>query len=311
MEFNHIPILKDEIIDLLNINPNGVYVDCTVGGAGHSSEIAKKLTENGILICFDKDLEALEISKERLSKFCCKKIFIHADFHQYKNKLEEYNIKNVNGVLIDLGVSSYQLDNADRGFSYIHNAKLDMRMDNTQDFSAYDVINEYSSQNLTKILYTYGEEPFTKNIVNNIIKAREIKPIETTGELAQIINNSVPVKIQINKSSLKRVFQAIRIEVNGELTNLDNTLKDIVDSLSLGGRFCVLTFHSLEDRIVKNVFKELSTDCICDKRLPICVCHHKASVKLVNRKPIEASNEEINLNSRSKSAKLRVVEKLF
>lgn len=311
MEFNHIPILKDEIIDLLNINPNGVYVDCTVGGAGHSSEIAKKLTENGILICFDKDLEALEISKERLNKFCCKKIFIHADFHQYKNKLEEYNIKNVNGVLIDLGVSSYQLDNADRGFSYIHNAKLDMRMDNTQDFSAYDVINEYSSQNLTKILYTYGEEPFTKNIVNNIIKAREIKPIETTGELAQIINNSVPVKIQINKSSLKRVFQAIRIEVNGELTNLDNTLKDIVDSLSLGGRFCVLTFHSLEDRIVKNVFKELSTDCICDKRLPICVCHHKASVKLVNRKPIEASNEEINLNSRSKSAKLRVVEKLF
>lgn len=311
MEFNHIPILKDEIIDLLNINPNGVYVDCTVGGAGHSSEIAKKLTENGILICFDKDLEALEISKERLSKFCCKKIFIHADFHQYKNKLEEYNIKNVNGVLIDLGVSSYQLDNADRGFSYIHNAKLDMRMDNTQDFSAYDVINEYSSQNLTKILYTYGEEPFTKNIVNNIIKAREIKPIETTGELAQIINNSVPVKIQIKKSSLKRVFQAIRIEVNGELTNLDNTLKDIVDSLSLGGRFCVLTFHSLEDRIVKNVFKELSTDCICDKRLPICVCHHKASVKLVNRKPIEASSEEINLNSRSKSAKLRVVEKLF
>lgn len=311
MEFNHIPILKDEIIDLLNINPNGVYVDCTVGGAGHSSEIAKKLTENGTLICFDKDLEALEISKERLSKFCCKKIFVHADFHQYKNKLEEYNIKNVNGVLIDLGVSSYQLDNADRGFSYIHNAKLDMRMDNTQDFSAYDVINEYSSQNLTKILYTYGEEPFTKNIVNNIIKAREIKPIETTGELAQIINNSVPVKIQINKSSLKRVFQAIRIEVNGELTNLDNTLKDIVDSLSLGGRFCVLTFHSLEDRIVKNVFKELSTDCICDKRLPICVCHHKASVKLVNRKPIEASSEEINLNSRSKSAKLRVVEKLF
>lgn len=311
MEFNHIPILKDEIINLLNINPNGVYVDCTVGGAGHSSEIAKNLTENGILICFDKDLEALEISKERLSKFCCKKIFIHADFHQYKNKLEEYNIKNVNGVLIDLGVSSYQLDNADRGFSYIHNAKLDMRMDNTQDFSAYDVINEYSSQNLTKILYTYGEEPFTKNIVNNIIKAREIKPIETTGELAQIINNSVPVKIQINKSSLKKVFQAIRIEVNGELTNLDNTLKDIVDSLSLGGRFCVLTFHSLEDRIVKNVFKELSTDCICDKRLPICVCHHKASVKLVNRKPIEASNEEINLNSRSKSAKLRVVEKLF
>ncbi len=311
MEFNHIPILKDEIIDLLNINPNGVYVDCTVGGAGHSSEIAKKLTENGTLICFDKDLEALEISKERLSKFCCKKIFIHADFHQYKNKLEEYNIKNVNGVLIDLGVSSYQLDNADRGFSYIHNAKLDMRMDSTQDFSAYDVVNEYSSQNLTKILYTYGEEPFTKNIVNNIIKAREIKPIETTGELAQIINNSVPVKIQINKSSLKRVFQAIRIEVNGELTNLDNTLKDIVDSLSLGGRFCVLTFHSLEDRIVKNVFKELSTDCICDKRLPICVCHHKASVKLVNRKPIEASNEEINLNSRSKSAKLRVVEKLF
>lgn len=311
MEFKHIPILKDEIISLLNIKEDGIYVDCTVGGAGHSSCIAKRLSKNGHLICFDKDIEALNVSKQRLEKFECKKTFIHADFHNYKQKLNEIGTTKVDGVLIDLGVSSYQLDNAERGFSYMSDAKLDMRMDKDNDFSAFNVVNEYSSQNLTKILYNYGEENFTKNIVRNIIKAREIKPIETTSELVEIINKSVPRKNQIDKSSVKRVFQAIRIEVNGELENLDTTLKDIVESLNKDGVFCVLTFHSLEDRIVKNVFKELSTDCICDKRLPICVCHHKASVKLLNRKPIEAGIDEIKQNSRSKSAKLRAVLKLF
>jgi len=310
MEFKHIPILKDEIIKNLNIKPNGIYVDCTVGGAGHSSAICEKLSSEGLLICFDKDIEALNVSKQRLSEFKCKKIFIHSDFHNYKTCLLQNGITKVDGVLIDLGVSSYQLDNPQRGFSYLTNSELDMRMDSTQIFSAKDVVNNYSSQNLTKILFEYGEENFTKSIVNNIIKSRELKPIETTQELVDIINSSVPVKNQIDKSSVKRVFQAIRIEVNGELQGLNETLNDIVESLNLGGRFCVLTFHSLEDRIVKNAFKIFSTNCICDKRLPVCVCNHKASVKLINKKPIEADDTEVKQNSRSKSAKLRIIEKI-
>ncbi len=311
MEFKHTPILKNEIIDILNIKPDGVYVDCTVGGAGHSSAISEKLNKNGKIICFDKDIEALNVSKQRLDKFDCEKVFIHSDFHFYKEKLEEINIFGVDGVLIDLGVSSYQLDNPERGFSYMHDGSLDMRMDSEAKLSAKDVVNTYSSQNLTKILYEYAEEPFTKNIVRNIIKQREIKPIETTFELVDIINSSVPVKNKIDKSSVKRVFQAIRIEVNGELNGLKETLFDIISSLNKGGRFAVLTFHSLEDRIVKNVFKQESTGCLCDKRLPICVCGHKKSVELVNKKPIVASQKEMEENTRSRSAKLRVVEKLF
>ena len=311
MEFKHIPILKDDIINNLNIKPNGIYVDCTVGGAGHSSLICEKLNENGTIICFDKDIEAINVSKTRLEKYACKKIFIHSDFHNFKSYLEELNINKVDGVLIDLGVSSYQLDNIERGFSYMNDAFLDMRMDTSSDFSAFNVVNEYSSQNLTKILYEYGEEDFTKSIVNNIIKARTIKPIETTLELVDIINSSVPVKNRIDKTSVKKVFQAIRIEVNGELTLLKETLFDIINKLNRNGRFAVLTFHSLEDRIVKNVFKIESTDCICDKSIPICICKHVKSIKLVNKKPIIANEEEIKLNSRSKSAKLRIVEKLF
>lgn len=311
MEFKHLPIMKDEIINFLNINPDGIYVDCTVGGAGHSSLIAQKLSKNGTLVCFDKDIEAIEVSKGRLEKFECKKIFIHSDFHNFKAKLMENEIECVDGVLIDLGVSSYQLDNVERGFSYMQDSKLDMRMDKDSTLSAFDVVNNYSSQNLTKILYEYGEEQFTKSIVSNIMKEREIKPIETTGELVQIINKSVPAKVRIDKTSLKRVFQAIRIEVNGELDGLKETLEDIIDYLKKDGIFCVLTFHSLEDRIVKNVFKIESTDCLCDKRIPICVCHHKAKIKLLTKKPMEATKEEIENNSRSKSAKLRVVQKLF
>lgn len=311
MEFKHLPILRDEIINLLNINPNGVYVDCTVGGAGHSSAICEKLNDNATLICFDKDLEALSVSKQRLEKYSCKKIFIHSDFHSFKEKLKELNISKADGVLIDLGVSSYQLDNYERGFSYMGDGRLDMRMDQSKDFSAYNVINEYSPQNLTKILYEYGEEQFTKSIVSNIIKTRGQSPIASTKQLVEIINASVPVKVRIDKASVKRVFQAIRIEVNGELAGLEQTLLDIINKLKKGGRLAVLTFHSLEDRIVKNVFKRESIDCLCDKKLPICVCKHKASIKLVNRKPIVASKEEMENNSRSKSAKLRVIEKLF
>ncbi len=311
MEFNHIPILKNEIINLLNINKAGTYVDCTVGGAGHSSAICEKLGQSGKIICFDKDIEALNVSKARLSKFDCEKIFVHNDFHNYKSVLETLNINKVDGVLIDLGVSSYQLDNAERGFSYRFDGKLDMRMNKDQDFSAYDVVNSYSTQKLTEILFDYGEEPFTKSIVRNIIKHRDKKPIETTQELVEIISESVPTKNQIDKSSVKRVFQAIRIEVNGELVGLKETLMDIINSLNVGARFAVLTFHSLEDRIVKDLFKRESTDCLCDKRLPVCVCKHIASIKLVNKKPIVAEKEEILQNSRSKSAKLRVIEKVF
>lgn len=311
MEFKHIPILKDEIIEMLNINPSGMYVDCTVGGAGHSSAICEKLNKKGTMICFDKDLEALSVSKERLEKFEPKKIFIHSDFHNFKEKLDELNVNEVDGVLIDLGVSSYQLDNSERGFSYMNDGNLDMRMDKSQNFSAYNVVNEYSSEKLTKILYTYGEEQFTKSIVSNIIKFRECSSISTTKQLVDIINASVPTKVRIDKTSVKRVFQAIRIEVNGELVGLEQTLLDIINKLKKGARLAVLTFHSLEDRIVKNLFKKESTDCLCDKKLPICVCKHKASIKLVNKKPIIASIKEMELNSRSKSAKLRVIEKLF
>jgi len=311
MEFKHIPILKDEIIEMLNINPSGTYVDCTVGGAGHSSAICEKLSKSGTIICFDKDIEALSVSEERLKNYSCIKHFIHSDFHNFKEKLNELNIDKVDGVLIDLGVSSYQLDNAERGFSYMNDGNLDMRMDSTQKLSAFEVVNNYSSEKLTKILYEYGEEQFTKSIVSNIIKCRGQSPIVGTKQLVDIINASVPIKVRIDKTSVKRVFQAIRIEVNGELKGLEETLQDIIDKLKKDGRLAVLTFHSLEDRIVKNLFKKESTDCLCDKKLPICICNHKASIKLVNKKPISASESEIKENSRSKSAKLRVIEKLF
>lgn len=310
MEFKHIPILKEEIIKNLEIKADGTYVDCTVGGAGHSATICENLNENATLICFDKDPEALKVSEERLKKFNLKKFFIHSDFHSYKTELEKLGIYKVDGVLIDLGVSSYQLDNKERGFSYLGENKLDMRMDTTSALNAEFVVNNYSEQNLTNILYKFGEEPFTKNIVRNIIEYRKLKPINTTKELADIINSSVPSKVRIDKSSLKRVFQAIRIEVNHELDNLDKTLTDIINSLNKSGRLCVLTFHSLEDRIVKNVFKQESANCVCPPKTPICICGHKAKIKIINKKPIEASKAEIDLNSRSKSAKLRIVEAL-
>lgn len=310
MEFKHIPILKDTIIENLKILPDGVYVDCTVGGAGHSTEIAKKLNKNGTLICFDQDMEALKISEERLKEFSCKKIFIHSNFHEYKNELLKIGISFVDGVLIDLGVSSYQLDNKERGFSYISNSELDMRMDQTQKFSAKNVVNDYSEQKLTKILFEFGEEPFTKNIVKAIIKYRQTKPIVSTQELVDIINSCVPTKVRIDKSSLKRVFQAIRIEVNSELDGLKEVLHDIISSLKIGGRFCVLTFHSLEDRIVKNVFKDESTNCVCPPKTPICICGHIAKIKLINKKPIIADEIEQRENSRSKSAKLRIIERI-
>lgn len=305
--FNHTPVMLNECIEGLNIKPNGVYVDCTTGLAGHSLQIAKKLT-TGKLICIDKDTNAINYAKKVLEGFNV--TFVHADFKSFANVLNDLNIKNVDGILIDLGVSSYQIDTAERGFSYRFDGPLDMRMDQQSNFSAKDVVNTYSKDELYRILKNYGEEDFANAIANAIIANRQIAPITTTNHLKEIVESAIPKKFVVKGGASKKTFQAIRIEVNDELKNLDLCLLDMINSLNKNGRICVLTFHSLEDRIVKNVFKTESTNCICDKNLPFCVCNHKASVKLINKKPIIATNEELKNNKRSASAKLRIVEKI-
>ena len=308
LEFNHIPVMLNECIEGLNIKPNGTYVDGTLGGAGHSSEIAKRIS-GGKLICIDKDSDALKVAGERLSKYECVKL-VKSDFKSFASIMDELGVEKVDGVLLDLGVSSYQLDTADRGFSYRFDGPLDMRMDKESDFSAYNVVNEYSVDELAKVIWQYGEDKFARNIAKNIVSARESKPIETTAELNEIVEHSIPRKLWGKGSVAKQTFQAIRIEVNNELRGLDKVLYDIIDRLNVGGRLAVITFHSLEDRIVKNVFKDCATGCKCDKSIPICVCGHTATVKLVNKKPIEASADELSNNKRSASAKLRVIEKI-
>ncbi len=310
MEFKHLPVMLNEVIDGLDIKPDGIYVDCTIGGGGHSSKILEKLSPKGHLYGFDRDLEAVNFCKQKFSEN--KNItIIHSNYKEAPKILKELGIENIDGVLIDLGVSSYQIDNGERGFSFLHNGRLDMRMDKEQKLDAYYVVNNYSREELIKILYKYGEEDNAKRIVENICKARELKPIETTFELKDIIEQSFPKKIIYGKGGVsKKTFQAIRIEVNGELDKLDDLLKEFIQMLSPKGRMAILTFHSLEDRIVKNVFKLASTGCICPPKTPVCICGHKESVKLINRKPIVATEEELNQNSRSSSAKLRIVEKL-
>ena len=310
VEFNHKSIMLSECISGLNIKPNGTYLDCTVGGAGHSFEIAKKLVD-GKLLCLDKDETALEVSKERLGCFKDKVLFYHTDFKNFYEAMKFYNIDAFDGILIDLGVSSYQIDTPSRGFSYIKEAKLDMRMDKSQKLTAYDVVNNYSKQQLAKIFKEYGEEQFANNIAKNIEEARLISPIETTTELASIIEKSIPAKIRFKGGHpAKKVFQALRIEVNGELDKLYETITALARSLKSGGRMAVLTFHSLEDRIVKQAFNALNTDCICPPEIPICVCNHKKEIKIINKKPIVSSKEEQQENSRSHSAKLRIIEKV-
>lgn len=310
MEFKHLPVMLNEVIDGLDIKPDGIYVDCTIGGGGHSSKILEKLSPKGHLYGFDRDLEAVNFCKQKFSEN--KNItIIHSNYKEAPKILKELGIENIDGVLIDLGVSSYQIDNGERGFSFLHNGRLDMRMDKEQKLDAYYVVNNYSREELIKILYKYGEEDNAKRIVENICKARELKPIETTFELKDIIEQSFPKKIIYGKGGVsKKTFQAIRIEVNGELDMLDDLLEEFIQMLSPKGRMAILTFHSLEDRIVKNVFKLASTGCICPPKTPVCICGHKESVKLINRKPIVATEEELNQNSRSSSAKLRIVEKL-
>jgi len=300
-----------EVVSNLNIKKDGIYVDATLGGAGHSQKIAEKLGENGTLIGIDKDETAIEVSRERLKNSKCNIKLVHSDYKNFREILDEQGIAQVDGILLDLGVSSHQIDEASRGFSYRFDAPLDMRMDKSQNLTAREIVNNYSDRELLRILFEYGEESFARRIVRNIISARKIKPIETTTELVKIIEKSVPPKVLHKGGSVaKKTFQALRIETNGELESLKNVLQDMISSLKSGGRMCVITFHSLEDRIVKQAFKLAQTDCICPKTFPVCVCGHKASVRLVFKKPITPSDDEIEKNSRSSSSKLRVIEKL-
>ncbi len=307
-KFEHTSVMLNECIEGLNIIPDGIYVDGTLGGGGHSEEILKKLT-TGKLIAFDKDDDALMSTKEKLQRYLDKIIYIKSDFKNMYEKVQELGFQQVNGILLDLGVSSYQIDTAERGFSYRFDSKLDMRMDRTAKLSAYEVINNYSSEDLIRILYNYGEENFAKSIVNKIIEARKVKEIKTTGELVALIESAIPKKFWGKGSVAKKTFQAIRIEVNGELDGLDLAINRMIDLLASAGRLAIITFHSLEDRIVKQVFKERATDCICDKTIPICVCNHKSDIVLLNKKPIVATKEELDSNKRSSSAKLRILEK--
>lgn len=311
MEFKHIPIMLSECIENLKIVPNGIYVDATLGGAGHSLEIAKRLGKGGVLIGIDKDINAINVGRERLKDFDCKIILVNDDFRNLKKILKENNIEKIDGLLADLGVSSHQIDEVKRGFSYSKNAKLDMRMNTSQSLDAAYVVNNYSEKDLKRILYEYGEESFAKSIVKNILIHRKEKPITTTFELVKIIEDSVPKKILHKGGSVaKKTFQALRIEVNKELDALKNLLDDMIDCLNVGGRLCIITFHSLEDRLVKNCFTLNSTNCICPKSFPICVCNHKATLKLITKKPITPSKYELLNNSRSSSSKLRVAERI-
>lgn len=310
MEFNHVSVLLNECLDALNIKEDGIYVDGTLGGAGHSSEILKRLSQEGRLIGIDQDTDALKAAQNRLQNFN-NVTFVHNNFHNIKQILDELDIEEVDGILMDLGVSSYQLDKGERGFSYMKDAPLDMRMNRDNEFSAYDVVNTYSEEELYRIIRDYGEEKFAKRIATFIVNARAEKNIETTLELVEIIKNAIPAKARREgPHPAKRTFQAIRIEVNSELSILNRAIEDGVDKLSKGGRMAIITFHSLEDRIVKNKFRDLAVSCRCPKEFPICVCGEKAKVKVISRKAIEPTKEEVEINPRSRSAKLRVIEKI-
>jgi len=310
MEFKHISVLLHETIDSLNIKPDGIYADGTLGGGGHSYEIASKLSENGRLIGIDRDRDALTAASQRLSEFE-NVTYVHNNFSNIKSILSELDIEHIDGAVIDLGVSSYQLDSAERGFSYMQDAPLDMRMDKDSDFSAYDVVNTYSEEELARIFFEYGEEKFSRKVAKLICQTRNEKNIETTLELVEIIKKAIPEKFrQKGSHPAKRVFQAIRIEVNSELEPLKKAVTDFFECLSPGGRLAIITFHSLEDRIVKQTFKSFEGTCTCPKDFPVCVCGRKKLGKLISTKPILPSDEEIEYNKRSKSAKLRVCEKL-
>lgn len=306
MEFSHVSVLLKETVDGAFTDPNGVYADLTTGGGGHSLELAKRL-DGGRLICFDQDKEALEAAGERLKGLPV--TFVRSNFCEMKSVLADLGVKELDGIIADLGVSSHQLDTAERGFSFHNDAPLDMRMSG-EGLSARDVVNEYDEGELAKILFDYGEEKFGNRIARGIVNARLAAPIETTGQLAEIIKSSVPAAYRREKNPCRKSFQAIRIEVNHELDVLETALTDGFDVLKVGGRMSVITFHSLEDRIVKNRFKEFCTGCTCPPEFPVCVCGRKPMGRLVDKKPITASPEELERNPRSRSAKLRIIEKI-
>jgi 16S rRNA (cytosine1402-N4)-methyltransferase len=310
MEFKHISVLLNECLQGLDIKEDGIYVDCTLGGAGHSSHVLKRLSKDGMLIGIDQDKDALKAAKERLKEYENVQ-FVHNNFYNIENILETLDIPKVDGILMDLGVSSYQLDQGERGFSYMKDAPLDMRMNRDNEFSAYEVINNYTFDDLLKIIRNYGEEKFAKRVTTFIVDRRAKKPIETTLELVDIIKAAIPAKARREgPHPAKRTFQAIRIEVNSELKILNKAIEDGVNKLNKGGRMAIITFHSLEDRIVKLKFRELADPCTCPKEFPICACGKKPLVRLIKRKAIEPTEEEVEENPRSRSAKLRVIERL-
>lgn len=312
MEFNHYSVLLNETIENLNIKPDGIYVDGTLGGGGHAYQVASRLSEKGRLIGIDQDADAIVAAGERLKEFGDKITIIRSNYANMKEELHRIGVEKVDGIVLDLGVSSFQLDTPERGFTYRdENAPLDMRMDDRQSLTAKDIVNGYSEMDIYRIIRDYGEDKFAKNIAKHIVQERAKKPIETTGELTEIIRASIPMKVQVTGGHpAKRTFQAIRIELNKELEVLQNNLDDMIDLLNPGGRICIITFHSLEDRIVKTNFKRNENPCTCPSDFPVCVCGKKSKGKVVTRKPILPSEEELEVNSRSKSAKLRVFERV-
>ena len=310
MEFKHTSVLFEACMEGLAIKPDGIYVDGTLGGGGHAYEVCRRLGEKGSIIGIDQDEAAIEAASVRLKDFGEKVTIIRSNYCDMKSKLHELGIDKVDGIVLDLGVSSYQLDTAERGFSYREDAPLDMRMDRRQKMTARDIVNDYSEMDLYRVIRDYGEDKFAKNIAKHIVAARGTNPIETTGQLTEIIRASIPMKYQKKSGHpAKRTFQAIRIELNRELDVLKNSLDDMIEILNPGGRLCIITFHSLEDRIVKSAFKKNENPCTCPPDFPVCVCGKVSKGCVVTRKPILPSEEELEYNSRSKSAKLRIFER--
>ena len=311
MKFEHTTVLLNEAIEYLNIRPEGIYVDGTLGGGGHASKICEKLNAKGLLVGVDQDETALKVAEERLRVYPNKKAFVHSNFSNIRHVMNELGLKYIDGIVLDLGVSSHQLDEASRGFSYMHDADLDMRMDRNQKFNAENVVNEYDQEDLYRIIKEYGEEKWAKRIAEFIVRERKDKPIKTTGQVVEIIKKAIPAAARREgPHPAKRTFQAIRIEVNNELGILEKTIKDIADVLNPDGRICIITFHSLEDRIVKNTFRDLSIACKCPPEYPVCVCKGEQILKIITRKPALPSQEEVENNPRSRSAKLRVAERV-
>ena len=310
MEFVHKSVLLNETIDGLNIQPDGIYVDGTLGGGGHAYEVCRRLGDKGSIVGIDQDAAAIEAAGNRLKDFGEKVTIVRSNYCDMKSKLHELGIDKVDGIVLDLGVSSYQLDTAERGFSYREDAPLDMRMDTRQKMTARDIVNDYEEMELYRVIRDYGEDKFAKNIAKHIVAARKVKPIETTGELTEIIRASIPMKYQKKSGHpAKRTFQAIRIELNRELEVLKDSLDDMIDLLNPGGRLCIITFHSLEDRIVKSAFRKNENPCTCPSDFPVCVCGKVSKGSILTRKPIITSEEEMEENSRAKSAKLRIFER--